>query len=181
MVTVVTKEMMNWCEWDQMRVIELIYNSTAADASDSSPFNSVQCQLETSSSVLSDHCVMSSDHLLAGLPWDSSSSTIPNFAVFTAVFLPLRTASSLRLCNVVILPFLWQSCCWLVFPTHSPSSTVIPHLKQLLVQSITQHHRTDRKRHVTLAYQSWCWQYTHCYSTMSFTFTYFDLCSTTVV
>jgi len=51
MVTVVTKEMMNWCEWDQMRVIGLTNNSTAADASDSSPFNSVQCQLETSSSV----------------------------------------------------------------------------------------------------------------------------------
>ena len=129
MVTVVMKEMTNWCEWDEMRVIELIYNSTAADASDSSRFNSVQCQLETFSSVQSHHSVMSSDHLLAGLPWDRSSSTIPNFAVFTVVFLPLRTASSLPFCNVFILPVFWQSCCWLVFPTDSPYSSVTPHLK----------------------------------------------------
>jgi len=127
MVTVVMKEMTNWCEWDQMTVIELIYNSTAADASDSSPFHSVQCQLETFSSVQSQHSVMSSDHLLAGLPMQEIDHLQPfptSLSSLSSFVLPVRAASSPPLCNVVILPFLW-----LVFPTHSRYSSVTTHLK----------------------------------------------------
>ena len=135
--------------------------------------------------------MMSSDHLLGGLPTGRSPSTIPSITVFTnrwsfirqmwpnnlffRCFIRSTTLWCLSTVSLIVLLLLYLSNTLSISACNTSSRMPGAFESLPLWWSMSQLHRADEKIRRILEGQSWFSQSARCYSTMSSTFPFFGL------